>query len=82
MANPMTHQEALEILSRENDDAAPSLVQRLRAHAVLWRGGSMPEHAYYLDEAADEIEALSNGMVSRSEYHEICRAAVDNAPES
>lgn len=57
----MDDKEAYRILAisaGNEDEEYPDIVLRLRAHAVLWRGGRDPQHAYYCDEAADEIERL------------------------
>lgn len=57
----MTLEEAHRILAisfASEDEEYPDIVVRLRAHAVLWRNGRDPQHAFYCDEAADEIERL------------------------
>lgn len=61
MGELMSLDEAHAILAwRGEDGEYKPLVDRLRAHARLWRGatGGMVEHAWYCDEAADEIERL------------------------
>lgn len=61
----MTDAEADAVLSWCGPDGElKSLVERLRAHAQLWRGatGMMREHAWYIDEAADEIDRLSGAL--------------------
>jgi hypothetical protein len=42
------------------------LVERLRAHAQLWRGAEylFREHAYYCDEAADRIVELERRLAA------------------
>ena len=71
----MTNEEAHTILSwRGLDGELKPLVERLRAHAQLWRTGFAPEHAFYIDEAADEIERLRSAEALMREH---CAAVAD-----
>jgi hypothetical protein len=55
----MTVDKAHAVLVRRLDENnPPDIVPQLRARARLWRNGTMPEHAEYCDDAADEIERL------------------------
>lgn len=52
---------AHEVLAwRDQDGNRNDIEVRLRAHAILWRNGSTPEHAAYCEEAANEIYRLRN----------------------